>query len=53
MEKVLLEGGWETSQVLSRSTGRIFLSVLISGLAEGSPWWQLLAKTDVIPYLIQ
>ena len=53
MEKVLLEDRWETSQVLSGSKGRIFLSISKSRLAEGSPQWQLLAKTDVIPYAIQ
>ena len=47
------EDGWGTSQVLSGSTGSIFLSVSKSGLAEGSPWQQLLAKMDVIPYPIQ
>ena len=36
MEKVLLEDGWETSQVLSQNTGRILLLVSKSRLAEGS-----------------
>ena len=53
MEEVLLEGGWETSQVSSRSMGRTFLLVSKSGLAGGSPQQQLLAKTDVIPFPIQ
>ena len=52
-EKVLLVDGLETSQVSSVKVGGIFLLVLRSGLAGGSPRWQPLAGTGLALYPIQ
>ena len=52
VEKVLLVNGPETSQVSSVKAGGIFLLVLRSGLAGGSPQWQSLAGVGVAPYPI-